>query len=294
MGRYRCCVLSAGMLVIAFGATGCSEPGGGAAVEPTVTIKPADLSTVGPGGGTSPGTSTPDGGTVTPGTVGNVSGRVVFNGSAPSFPALVPKGTAKKDGTVCAATEDITDKKLLVDSNGGLANVFIYLDKKPAGAQFSDDVSEPVTFDQKGCVFLTHALLCRTGQEVLVMSDDPVAHNTHTYPNRNSSANFQVPASDRKGTAVVYRSAEREPFPVKCDYHPWMQAYHLPLDHPYGAVTAPDGTFRIEGLPSGKHSFKIWHETANGNFLSRNYEITVQEGDNDLGDVSFEASQFNL
>ena len=42
--------------------------------------------------------------------------------------------------------------------------------------------------------------------------------------------------------------------------HPWPTAYLAVFDHPYFAVTAPNGTFRIEGVPPGKYRLKVWHE----------------------------------
>jgi hypothetical protein len=39
-----------------------------------------------------------------------------------------------------------------------------------------------------------------------------------------------------------------------------MEAYLFVADHPYHAVTAVDGTFRIEGIPPGRYELKVWHE----------------------------------
>ena len=44
--------------------------------------------------------------------------------------------------------------------------------------------------------------------------------------------------------------------------HAWPAAYLAVFDHPYFAVTAPNGTFRIEGVPAGRYRLKIWHERA--------------------------------
>jgi hypothetical protein len=44
--------------------------------------------------------------------------------------------------------------------------------------------------------------------------------------------------------------------------HAWPTAYLAVFDHPYYAVTAPNGTFRIDGVPPGKDRVKIWHERA--------------------------------
>ena len=58
-----------------------------------------------------------------------------------------------------------------------------------------------------------------------MLSDDAVAHNTHTYPLKNQQQNFIVSPGDRKGVALPTQSeAERLPAKIGCDIHPWMQA----------------------------------------------------------------------
>ena len=42
--------------------------------------------------------------------------------------------------------------------------------------------------------------------------------------------------------------------------HGWPAAYLAVFDHPYFAVTAPNGTFRIDGVPPGHYTVKVWHE----------------------------------
>jgi len=47
---------------------------------------------------------------------------------------------------------------------------------------------------------------------------------------------------------------------IKCDIHGWMQAFIRVDDHPFHAVSAADGSFRIEGIPPGTYTLEIWHE----------------------------------
>ena len=49
---------------------------------------------------------------------------------------------------------------------------------------------------------------------------------------------------------------------VRDSDHPWPTAYLAVFDHPYFAVTAPNGTFRIDGVPAGRYRLKVWHERA--------------------------------
>jgi hypothetical protein len=40
-----------------------------------------------------------------------------------------------------------------------------------------------------------------------------------------------------------------------------MHAYVGVLDHPYFAVSGPDGSFELKGLPPGTYTVEAWHET---------------------------------
>ena len=63
----------------------------------------------------------------------------------------------------------------------------------------------------------------------------------------------QVIPTERPLTApglVVVRDAD----------HPWPTAYLAVFDHPYYAVTAPNGRFTIDGVPAGRYRMKVWHE----------------------------------
>ncbi len=272
MNRIASTFVLAGFVTALVG--GC---GGGASTEPTVTIKSATESKVDPDGGIK---DPPPGGTAA-GRYGTLKGKVIIEGWNSKLTPLAIKGKANKDPTVCAADGNIPDQRMVVGPNGELANVFIYLRKMPKGGIPSGDL--PVKkFDQKGCIFLPHAMVYQAGQVVRVLSGDAVPHNTKTDPKRNSGENFQVPANDRDGANKInLASGEQAPFLVQCSFHSWMKAWHLVLDHPYGAVTKKDGSFEIPNLPAGKHKFRIWHENANdkNRLLDGGFEITIEAGD---------------
>ena len=48
--------------------------------------------------------------------------------------------------------------------------------------------------------------------------------------------------------------------PVRCDVHGWMNAYAGVVAHPFFAVSKPDGSFEIKGLPPGGYTIEVWHE----------------------------------
>jgi len=223
---------------------------------------------------------------------GTLAGVITFQGAIPTLKLLVKKGDKKaKDAAVCSL-HDVPDESLKVNPAGnGVADVFVYLSRAPKGATVPP-VGGPVEFDQKGCRFIPHAMVVRLGQTILIKSGDPLAHNTHTNPLRNNPFNQTVQPNDRKGIQLVYDEREPKPVRVKCDIHPWMSAYQLPLNHSFAAVTDATGRFRIAGLPVGKHKIRIWHERAN--YLEKNYEIEVQAGETTRISLSFPAAKFSV
>lgn len=223
---------------------------------------------------------------------GTIKGKITVSGDIKPPSLIVAKGNAAvKDAAVCAAA-DIPDESLMIDADTkGLANVIIWLEKKPAKIHpdLVKSKNAEVEFDQKGCRFVPHVLLVRTDQKVRVLSDDAVSHNTHTYPLKNKPENFIVTANDRKGVLVPsVNLEERLPAKVGCDIHPWMQAWWLILDHPYAAVTNEKGEFEIADMPVGEQTLRVWQERAG--YIEKSYKVTVKAGENDLPAIKVPAA----
>lgn len=235
---------------------------------------------------------------------GTLVGTVTYAGTPKDLPPLQPvggDGTLKpEDKAICTAVA-VPDESLVVNpTGGGLANAIIFLEKRPGNIkpELVKPSQEPLEFDQKGCRFFPHILIAEIGRPLLVYSDDPIPHNTHTRPKRNSEFNKLIPAHEagtaREGVPCVYKKPESGPISVVCDLHNWMKAYHFPIDHPYAAVTDKDGHFKIEGLPAGKHFFNVWHERAagSGQLLKRKLQITIEVDQETKADLSYGPAEF--
>jgi hypothetical protein len=224
---------------------------------------------------------------------GTLKGQVLLDGEIPTIKPLVAKGDGTaRDAAVCAA-QAVPDEKLVVDpETKGIANVVIYLPKKPEKVfpGLEKSANATVSFDQKGCRFVPHVMIVRTDQQVVVLSDDAVAHNTHTTFIKNRNDNFLVSPKERTGiTLKPLTIVEKVPQKVVCDIHNWMKAYWVIVDHPYAAVTNEKGEFVIPELPVGKHEFIVWQEESG--YLDKKYTVTIKEGTNTEKPLKFTAKQ---
>ena len=225
---------------------------------------------------------------------GTLKGQIVLDGDVPKFPPLVAMGDANaKDAAVCSV-QAVPDEKLVVDpSTKGVANVVVFLAKKPAKVHpdLATSKDKEVIFDQKNCRFTPHVMLVRTDQLVRVKSDDGIAHNTHSKPIKNNSENFVVAPNDRVGVVIKPMTlVEKAPTQVICDLHTWMTAYWVVLDHPYAAISDEKGNFEISNLPVGNHEFMIWQESAG--WLEKKFAVTIKEGSNEQKPLKFTAAKF--
>jgi plastocyanin len=145
----------------------------------------------------------------------------------------------------------------LVTSGGKLSNVFVYVKSGLPQNSFAIPSAEAV-LDQNGCRYVPHVLGVQANQPVKILNSDNTSHNVHPVPQKNREWNEnQYPSAP----PIVKRFSEPEVLiPVKCNQHSWMKAYIGVLPHPFFAVTGPDGSFTLKGLPPGEYEIEAWHE----------------------------------
>jgi plastocyanin len=185
--------------------------------------------------------------------VGSISGKVVWEGERPApRPDLDIKAEATA-GCHDADTMDKTDESLLIGEQGGVANVVLTIEV--AGAE-KKVPAEPIVFDQEGCRFHPHVAVVPVGATLRFANSDETNHNVHTYAKKNDSINKNVAAAGTLDQVLT----KAEVIDVKCDIHPWMKGYVVVTDATHHAVTKPDGSFEITGLPAGDYELAWWHE----------------------------------
>lgn len=182
-----------------------------------------------------------------------VSGRVLYDGERPEPKPLVidPK---RAEGCVHEGEQiDDRDQSLLIDKDGGLANVVVTVEVPGAKVEAP---SKAIQVDQRKCRFEPHVMVVPVGATVEFLNSDKAAHNVHALPFKGEGFNENI-ASGGKYVAKFDRA---DKINVKCDLHPWMNSWLIVSDTPFFAVTGADGRFAIEGLPPGQHKATYWHE----------------------------------
>jgi hypothetical protein len=186
---------------------------------------------------------------------GTIKGRVVWGGAdVPKLEPKVKKGDASvKDAGVCAANEIPNEEYVVDPATKGVANAFAYV-SAPTGANPDAEKallgkSPTVVIDQKGCRFIPHAVALHKDQELVFKSSDPVGHNIRYNGFTIGGFNQMLAPNGKQGVKMA--SAEKNPVAVQCDIHPWMSGAFMVFDHPFFAVTKPDGSFEITGVPPG-------------------------------------------
>ncbi len=192
--------------------------------------------------------------TVDSATAAAVKGKVVFEGAAPAAKQLSVKGNPE-----CAVLHTggtIASEELVVNGDA-LQNAFVYVKEGLEDYSFTPP-SEPVTIENKGCVYAPHVAGVMVGQPVNFLNQDSTLHNIHSYPKAGKAFNLGLPLVGMKQTKKF--DTPEIMVPLKCDVHPWMLGYVGVLPHPYYAVSGADGTFELKGLPPGTYTLEIWHE----------------------------------
>ncbi len=191
---------------------------------------------------------------IDPATAGSVEGTVHLAGKAPErieidmaqdpACAMSPYGKNLTEGVMSQKDGATTGK---------LANVYVYV-KDGLGNKVYAAPSEPVVLDQKGCRYTPHVLAAMVGQPIEFRNSDPTMHNVHMQPTVGGNQQFDISQPPNGGTMRHAFAKPELMIPVRCNNHPWMQAFLNVAANPFFAVSGEDGHFAIHGLPPGTYT----------------------------------------
>ncbi len=214
----------------------------------------------------------------TSGPKATITGTVTFAGAVPKLQLI-----SMDAEPACAAkhTEPVRSQALVLGPGNALANVFVKV-KSGLPQKTYPPPKEPVVIDQDGCLYSPHVFGVMVGQPLKILNSDGILHNIHPHPKINRAFNIAMPKT-LKETQRTFKKVEEDLFPIKCDVHPWMQAFMCVMPHPFYSVTQKDGKYTISGLPPGTYEIEAWHEKMG----TRTASVTVAEGETKTLDFTF-------
>lgn len=210
----------------------------------------------------------------------DVTGKVVFEGAAPT-PATINTGA---DPTCkMAHPKGLTSDDVIVNSNGTLKDVFIYV-KDGLGDKKFPAPTTPVEFNQEGCQYHPKVFGIQAGQPLEIINSDNTLHNVHALPKNSQSFNLGMPIKGMK----LKKTFDKPEIMVKikCEVHPWMSAYAGVVDNPFFGVSDDQGKFDIKNLPPGTYTLEAWHEK----YGTQEEKVTITDDKSQDVTFTFKAS----
>jgi plastocyanin len=190
--------------------------------------------------------------------LGAVAGTVKFSGKAPA-PVKIDMSMDPACGMSQGGDNNMSEQFAV--HNGDLANVFVYVKSGPPAAFSLPATSGPaVVMDQKGCRYTPHVVGLMKGQSVEFRNSDITMHNIHTMPAAAGSESIDISQSPRGAAQTKQFNQVETMIPVRCNNHPWMNAFINVSETPFFAVTGEDGTFSLKGLPAGDYTLAAVQE----------------------------------
>lgn len=184
---------------------------------------------------------------------GTIAGTVKWTGPTPKIPKL----PITKNPDICdpesRKSRDL--ERLLINSDGGVANTVVYL-KDIARGKPMDLPAVRQHMDQKNCRYVPHILLVPQAGSLQIRSSDSILHTVHMAG--AAANNIPFPFQNQDIPVPMRRSGVVD---LKCNAgHVWMNAEILVVKHPYYAVTDEHGSFTLTDVPAGGYEIEAWHE----------------------------------
>jgi plastocyanin len=189
-----------------------------------------------------------------PATAGTITGVVHFSGQAPA-----PADIDMSMDPGCTMANETNASEDVVVANKVLANVYVYV-KAGAPSASAPSGTPPVMLDQKGCRYIPHVIALQQGGQVQIKNSDVTMHNVHTTPT-DGSAPIDVSQGPKGQPQLQKFEKAQTMLAIRCNNHPWMQAYINVAPNAYFAVTGADGSFTLRNLPPGTYTVAAVHET---------------------------------
>jgi hypothetical protein len=185
---------------------------------------------------------------IDPATAGTISGTIRFAGTPP---ARIPIDMGQDPACGLSGKPNLTEQVVVHD--GGLADVYLYI-KSGLGDQAYAPPTAPVILDQQGCRYVPHVIAAMAGQPIEIRNSDVTMHNVHPMPAVAGNKQWDVSQAPHGDPVRQVFSQPEVMMPVRCNNHPWMEAFINISPNPFYAVSDENGHFEIKGLPPGTYT----------------------------------------
>jgi hypothetical protein len=184
---------------------------------------------------------------------GSVTGVVTTTALQPGAPV-----STGRDSATCGPS--IPDESVSRQGNG-LAGAVVWLDGLRRGKPLP--LERRLELEADRCRLVPRVQAAVVGSAVNVIAHDAFRQHLHFLAGGEAEARARVLlGQDEQVIPTNLPFSKPGLVVVKDADHPWPTAYLAVFDHPYFAVTAPNGSFTIDGVPAGRYTVKVWHERA--------------------------------
>lgn len=174
----------------------------------------------------------------------------------------------------CAALHPagLTMERVVIDTQKRVQGAIVYVKSGLKDNAFDASNETPLAFSIRACQFSPHVFGVGVGQHIVIRNEGSEFHSFHTVSKLN------LPQT---GT-LLSQSVKTVSFPkpeigvsIRCDVHPWEEAWANVFDHLFYSVTESGGAFEIRGLAPGKYVLGVWHEYYES--VTQTVELSGQE-----------------
>jgi plastocyanin len=183
-------------------------------------------------------------------------------------------------GAVPALAATLSGQVQLVDSRApevirekNFSGVVVWLE--PVQAKAPPAAARTHTILQKGKRFQPHISVIPVGSVIDLPNRDLIFHNAFSnFAGQPFDTGLYAP-----GTTTKIRFVRDGVVRVFCNIHATMSAVVVVVPTPWFTSSGNDGSFKIDEVPPGDYTMKVWHERATSDTLrSLEKRITVAEG----------------